>query len=153
MSLQDWKRNRLGTMPREYRYAMVNRPVGVGTAPIGVKRVDARPDSGSDHHDYARHGIAVYDRKLTDAETKQFEMAPIADADDQLVIAKAIANDLREYAAGYIEMAKEDRREFNETVAQRLQLSSVGYAPSVGDIGAFASLVLKRLQSSTESTE
>jgi hypothetical protein len=130
---------------REYRYAMVNRPPGYGTVPKGMIRTEERPREGEEHHETARNGIAVYDRPLTDEETRAYEMAPMPGGDDRLVIARAVASDMSDYAGGYLEAAKEDPRSFAEDVAHRLRDVSKGYRPSVGDMATFARMVEESL--------
>lgn len=130
-----------------YRYAMVNRPPGIGCNPKeGFVRVDDRPAKGHDHYDMARNGIAVYNRKLTDHETKQYEMAYLADGKDRDDIAKDVAEDLKDYAQGYVRRAEREPDEFVQTCLERLKDITKGYRPSVGNLNEFALLVLKHLR-------
>jgi SNF2 family DNA or RNA helicase/predicted RNA methylase len=139
--------------PSEHRYAMVNRPVSIGTAPKDFTRLEDRPAPGADHHDHARNGVAVYNRKLTDAETKQFEMAHMADGDDRAAYASTVADDMREYADAYVEMAGEDPEQFARTVADRLKRTAKGHPPSVGDMKSFAEMVRGKLSEKPEPAE
>ena len=61
-----------GALPREYRYAAVNRPPGYGAAPKGAIRIEPQPPGNS----LARHGIVVYDRPLTKEEYEGYELYP-----------------------------------------------------------------------------
>jgi 2-polyprenyl-3-methyl-5-hydroxy-6-metoxy-1,4-benzoquinol methylase len=131
---------------KEHRYAMVNRPVGISTAPKDFVRTEDRPAVGEVHHDYARNGVAVYNRKLSDAETKQYEMAHMADGDDRAEYADDVAEALKRYAEPYIEMADNEPDQFRQTVADRLKSKAKGYVPSVGDMGQFADMVRDKLR-------
>ena len=134
---------------KTFKYAMVNRPVGIGTCPKdGLIGAEERPPKGNAHYDMARNGVAVYDRKLSDRETKNFEMALMAEGQDLKAIAKDVADDMREYAQGYIDIAEGsavDRDDFVITVGNKLK-DLPYYRPSVGNIGDFANLVLKELK-------
>lgn len=134
---------------KAYRYAMVNRPVGIGTCPKdGLIGTEDRPPRGHDHYDMARNGVAIYDRKLSDHETKQFEMALMAEGADLVKIAKDIADTMRRYAKGYVDMAEgsaDDRDDFVKTVYDRTK-SMDYFTPSVGDLSKFADLVVKELK-------
>ena len=129
-----------------YRYAMVNRPVGIGCCPKDHVAIEDRPAPGKDHYEYARHGIVVYERKLTDAETKQFEMAQVVDGAERIPFAKHIASELRRYAKQYIDQSINDPVEFVSNVKERLRSGATGYPPSVGNIDSFAELVVKELR-------
>lgn len=130
----------------EYRYAMVNRPVGIGTIPRdGFLREAPRPAAGEAHHDYARNGVAVYSRKLTDSETRSFEMAYMPGHFDLMPIAVAIAAEMEEYAHRYSIIAENNPDEFNRTVARNIRETAKGYPPSVGDITEFSRIVLELL--------
>ena len=131
-----------------FKYAMVNRPVGVGTCPKdGLVSTEDRPPRGDPHHDFARNGVAVYNRKLTPKETQQFEMAFMAEGSELVLIARDVAATLRRYAKAYVEMARDpdDREQVVSTVQDRLK-NLAYYRPSVGGIGDFTELVLKELR-------
>jgi hypothetical protein len=130
-----------------YEYALVNRPAGIGCCPKDFIGVEERPKSGQDHYDMARHGSVVYDRKLTDAETKNFELAYMANGKDREDLALAVARKLQKYASGYIDMYAEDKVTFVYTVQQTLKRISLGYVPSVGPIDKFADQVYHELKS------
>jgi N12 class adenine-specific DNA methylase/tRNA1(Val) A37 N6-methylase TrmN6 len=132
---------------KEYRYAMFNRPAGIGAVPRdGFVRSEPRPNSGDEHYDYARNGIAVFNRKLTDEETKNFEMAPMVDVADRVEIASVVAADMADYGKEYVEMYATDRTDFNQRVSSGLKDTSKGYRPSVGSIDSFAKLVHAELE-------
>lgn len=62
----------------DYRYCLYNRPFSLGAQPKeGWVRCEPRPAPGEPHHELARHGIVVYDRKLTQEEERSFELPPI----------------------------------------------------------------------------
>ncbi|MDP2761590.1 MAG: hypothetical protein Q8O64_14580 [Sideroxyarcus sp.] len=138
-------------LAHEYRYAMVNRPFGLGTAPKdGYIRSEDRPAKGDEHHDYARNGVAVYNRPLTDAETKNFEMARMVDDQERDAVAEAVTDSLKKYAGGYLEMAANESDQFKQTVYERIKSTAKGYPPSVGDMNKFADMVRDRLQGKPE---
>ena len=126
----------------EYRYAMVNRPFDIGTAPKeGFVRTEDRPARDAEHFDVARHGIVVYSRELSDAETKSFELALIPSAQQLAKVAAAVAEEMREYARQYREMAETDPVEFGDLARGRAKAIATGYPVSVGDAIKFAALV------------
>ena len=129
----------------EYRYAMVNRPIGIGCCPKDIVRSEPRPPRGSVHYDLARNGVAVYSRRLTDHETKQFEMAYMVEGIDLQHLVELVAKDLMEYAAEYVELEHSDEREYVQTVYDSLKRCSAGYPPSV-DAKHFSELVLQELK-------
>ena len=140
--------------PKEYRYAMVNRPVGISTIPKdGLIRTEERPAKGTAHYDMARNGVAVFNRELTDAETKQFEMALMADADQLAKYADVVTADMQEYAEQYAEISLNDRDEFVSKVAETLKRTAEGYPVSVGDMNAFADTVAGKLSKLTQKPE
>lgn len=130
---------------KEYRYAMVNRPAGLSTVPKGFIRLEERPSAGSPHYAAARNGVVVYDRKLTDDETKKYEMSPMVDGDDLHEYADNIANEMKEYASQYVELANNDIAGFIDEVKNRISESSAGFRPSIGDINHLAELVKNKL--------
>ena len=69
--------------PAEHRYGAQYRPPGFGTVPKGMVRVDP-PLPGVPE---TRHGVAVFDRPLTDEEVRGYELAPyipLADVVDRM---------------------------------------------------------------------
>ncbi len=135
----------------QYRYALVNRPASMGAVPKVNFTVEARPPAGQPHHDTARHGIMVTDRKLTDEEIKSFELSPIADDAMLDDLAGQVAKEMSEYAAEYIETAKDDRPGFLSMVGQQIDRMTGGVRYSIGDRGALADKVLARLMKASPS--
>lgn len=132
--------------PYPYRYALVNRPADMGTIPKGVQyTVEPRPAKGQPHYDMARHGILVTERELTAEELKAFELAPLVDGKDLGTLAEAIARGMGEYAAGYLEMAKDDPEHFAGEVRDALKRASSGITYSVGDDGLLVKMVSDKL--------
>lgn len=131
---------------KEYRYAMVNRPAGLGTCPKDFVGIEDRPAKGKDHYDYARNGVVVYNRELTDQETKQYELAPMLEGKDRDDVAKSVAKDMAEYAEDYLQEAEDDFLSFVRDMSSRVKDVSRGYPPSLGDWGDFAKLVVKNLK-------
>ena len=130
---------------KEYRYAMVNRPAGLSTVPKGFIRLEERPSAGLPHYAAARNGVVVYDRKLTDDETKKYEMSPMVDGDVLHEYADNIANEMKKYASQYVKLANNDIADFIDKVKNRLSESSAGFRPSIGDINHLAELVKNKL--------
>ena len=143
----------------EYRYGLFNRPADIGTVPKGMLRVDPRPEEGvddteNDHYQTARHGVVVYDRKLTDEETKQFELSPLLsgkDLDD--AIAKTVS-ELSDYAPEYVRMAAQDREQFTTAAYNAMERSATAFKPSIGNFTEFENKVLAGLKAvkKTEKT-
>jgi hypothetical protein len=95
----------LAATGEKFRYGLMNRPLSIGTAPKGNAGFE---DAPADHKEYARHGIVIYDRRLTPAEVSQFELAPIIDGDDaRNGVADAFVQSLGEYATNYAQMSRE----------------------------------------------
>ena len=139
---------------QEHRYAMVNRPIGIGTIPKeGLIRGENRPAEGEDHHEHARNGIAVFNRKLTDAETKQYEMAHIAEGKELDSIADTVTESMKEYAAEYLEQAKEDPSYFKSAVRDHMRETAKGHLPSVGNAEKFENMVRERLESAVSTKD
>lgn len=130
----------------EFKYAMVNRPVGIGTAPKGVVRTEDRPKPNEAHYDMARNGVAVYDRKLTHEETKSFEMAHMVADDEMSEYVDVVVNALVVYANGYYEMACNKPDDFYRQVFEKLKSNVMGYVPSIADKDAFVALVKQGLR-------
>lgn len=136
----------LSDTQNRFRYAMVYRPPSLGTCPKDFIAVEPRPAVGHPHHDIARHGIVVYDRRLSDLETKNFELAFIADGHDLDVIAHKVAKAMLKYASAYIEMSEIESEQFVQTCKDVLGRTSTGFVPSIGDAKVFAQLVVKHLR-------
>ncbi|NCA72992.1 MAG: hypothetical protein EOM91_23650, partial [Sphingobacteriia bacterium] len=86
-------------MAKEFIYAAVNRPPGYATVPDGYVRVEERPEIGAPFFDIARHGFVIYERPLTDKETRSYELSPLLDEAGELAIVEAIVSESAEYAA------------------------------------------------------
>lgn len=130
----------------EYRYAMVNRPFSIGTVPKdGFMRIDARPSQDEPHHAMSRHGIAVYSRQLSDKETKDFELAPIADNAMLSELCAMVYADMVQYADGYIGMASKRWTDFQSHVMQTVNRLTTSYRVSIPNDCDFADMVLKAL--------
>lgn len=75
-----------------YRYALINRPFHIGAQPTeGFLRTEK---AESDISAYARHGVAVYDRALTDDLLSQFEMKLIPNSEKITEMIEAVATEL-----------------------------------------------------------
>ena len=132
---------------KTYRYAAVNRPPGYATVPEGYLRVDPQPARGEPFHDWARHGIVVYDRALTDAETCSYELAPLLDAGAEQALAEQVAEQYRDHADGIEDMLREGERGwFVDAALSAAEKLAKGYRPLVPDPEAFADRVLALLR-------
>ena len=130
-----------------WRYAMVNRPIGIGCCPKeGLVGSEDRPASGKPHHDMARNGVALFDRKLSDAETKSFEMALMAEGEDLREVVEGVVEKMKRYAKPYVEMAADDLNDFKSEVHDKMKGAARGYPASVGDFDAFVQSVLTELK-------
>lgn len=145
--IQALKRIAVVAASNEFRYAMTNRPVSIGTCPKDFIAVEDRPRSSSIHYAAARNGVAVYSRKLTDAETKNFEMSPMIENEDPKGLqeyVEAVLEGFGKYAARYAEDAEDDMADFEGQVYQKLKSKVKGYIPSL-DIKNLTKLVLKEI--------
>lgn len=89
----------------KYRYGLTNRPLSIGTAPKGWVATEEAP---AEHADMARHGIVVYDRRLSPEEVAKFELAPVIDGDKaRNGVAASFVESLGGYAGNYAEMVRE----------------------------------------------
>ncbi|MEX5443478.1 hypothetical protein WCE14_08925 [Acinetobacter schindleri] len=92
--------------PQQYRYALVRRAAGPGSTPsegfIGTEPGDSSIQA------YARHGVAVYDRMLTDAELEQYEMKVIPTEAELVAVVTKLAIELstHKFAPKYFEKIK-----------------------------------------------
>lgn len=85
--------------PQEYRYGAQNRPPAFAS-PKGALRVDpAVPGIPQ-----TRHGVVVYDRKLTEDDVKSYELSPHVPKEEAVA---SIASGL-EYAQEHADDARED---------------------------------------------
>jgi Defence against restriction A C-terminal len=129
-----------------YKYAMVYRPAGLGTVPRdGFIGSEERPKEGQPHYISARNGIALFNRELTDAETKAFEMASMNESDITKSI-EAVADLMKDHAAEYLELSDTDPAFFSGKVAEFHRKSAFGYPVSMGDFYAFRASVIEKLK-------
>ena len=127
---------------------MVNRPSGIGTIPRGLQyQLEARPEKGEPHHDMARHGILVTERKLTIEELRSFELAPLVEGTAIGGLAERICADgMSEYAAEYIETYRDEPEQFCRNVSDRARRLDHGVHYSIASDLDLGRLVLEALQ-------
>jgi GNAT superfamily N-acetyltransferase len=89
----------------EYRYGARNRPPGYATVPKGFIRVDPPPFPQEAR---VRHGIVVYDRRLTDEEVRGYELHPYMPLAE---IVDGVIASLGEYARDYADNVREESAE------------------------------------------
>lgn len=130
-----------------FRYGLMNRPADLGTVPRGLAyTVEPRPAAGQPHHDMARHGILVAERELTAEEVKAFELAVLVDGPEAIgALAEQVARAMGEYAAAYVEEARDDRQSFAAQVMQTVRASASGIAYSVADPELLVQSVVDKL--------
>jgi hypothetical protein len=129
-----------------YKYAMVNRPAGLGTVPRdGFIGSEERPKEGQPHYIYARNGVALFNRELTDAEKKAFELASMNESDMTKSI-EAVADSMANHAAEYLESSENDPSFFNGKVFEFHRKSATGYPVSIGDFDDFRALIVEKLK-------
>ena len=135
---------------KKHSYALVNRPAGIGAIPANIESYEVlpRPDPGMPHHDMARHGVLVTQRALTQDELRNFELAPIVDADMLNTISDKIDAAMGEYAEQYVEQSQEEPKTFVGAVLERLRSTGDGvrYSMSSADEEDLVRLVKERLQ-------
>lgn len=131
----------------EFRYALVNRPPGIGCVPRGLTfTVEPRPEAGQPHHAHARHGILVSERALTGDELRSFELAPLVDGDALQLMAEKIASGrMGDYAAEYVRAHEDDPDTFRRGVLDSVGKVEHGVAQSIGDEDALVAAVLRCL--------
>jgi Defence against restriction A C-terminal len=132
-------------MSQIFKYAMVNRPAGLGTVPRdGFIGSEERPKEGWPHYIYARNGVALFSRELTDVETKSFELASMNEADISKSV-RAVADLMSNHAAEYLNASENDPSFFNGKVFEFHRKSAIGYPVSIGDFDAFRGAVIASL--------
>lgn len=95
------------TEPRAPRYALVMRPAGIGTLPLGLRySVEPRPVAGRPHHGLARHGILCPERELTADEMNSYEIGLLVDDPAELVDSAAAA--LSDYAEDLVDLVESE---------------------------------------------
>lgn len=131
-----------------WRYALVNRPVGIGAVPPEYASVADQPAAGQPYSGVARNGIISYDRPLTDKEIADFELKLIPTHADLDALAVTVADKMSGYAAQYLEMSAEDPDTYAKQVRMvaRKNLTGVAY-PEGEDLTYFNLAINARLQS------
>lgn len=139
------KMKNLTEAKNQYRYGMVNRPVGGGTAPAGWVAVEDRPkDKKHPLYELARHGILVYDRELTEAEVTNFELAYLPKNDD--VIVAKVAKALGKYAKRVFDLAQKDRKTAEGAIMQKAEKEKFGRYLVLVEPDKFMDKVLKAIK-------
>lgn len=140
---------------RKFRYALRNRPAGIGAVPPGQAGLLPRPPESDPYYEYARHGIITYDTALNDEQISQFELLYLPRADEYPELAKNFAADaLGTYAQQYIEMAAEDPDTFEKTVRIKFRNSLPNVAYPLGEMKAtFLADVVSALQAMVQPPE
>ena len=129
-----------------FRYALVNRPADFASLPKGLTyTVEPAPHAGEPHSFYARHGILVTERELTEGEVKAFELAPLIEGDDLGALATRVAEAMQEYANSYVEMAEKDPIAFRNAVIEAVDSAASGIRYSVGDPDLLRQMVRDKL--------
>lgn len=130
-----------------WRYALVNRPVGIGAVPPEYALVADQPAEGQPYSGVARNGIISYDRPLTDKEIADFELKLIPMHADLDALALTVADKMSDYAAQYLEMSAEDPDTYAKQVRMvaRKNLTGVAY-PEGEDLTYFNQAIDARLQ-------
>lgn len=130
-----------------WRYALVNRPVGIGAVPPEYASVADQPAAGEPYSGIARNGIISYDRPLTDKEVADFELKLIPTHADLDALAATVAEKMSDYAAQYLEMSAEDPDTYAKQVRMvaRKNLTGVAY-PEGDDLTYFNNAINARLQ-------
>ncbi|MBM0749019.1 hypothetical protein JJB79_16640 [Pantoea eucrina] len=130
-----------------WRYALVNRPAGIGAVPPNFAAVADQPAAGEPYSGVARNGIISYDRPLTDKEIADFELKLIPTHADLDALAATVAEKMSDYAAQYLEMSEEDPDTYAKQVRMvaRKQLTGVAY-PEGKDEAYFTGAIKAALQ-------
>ncbi|MDU3784019.1 MAG: hypothetical protein E7G42_01280 [Serratia marcescens] len=130
-----------------WRYALVNRPAGIGAVPPNFAAVADQPAAGEPYSGVARNGIISYDRPLTDKEIADFELKLIPTHADLDALAAIVAEKMSDYAAQYLEMSEEDPDTYAKQVRMvaRKQLTGVAY-PEGEDEAYFTGAIKTMLQ-------
>ncbi|MDJ0023674.1 head protein [Pantoea eucrina] len=130
-----------------WRYALVNRPAGIGAVPPNFAAVTDQPAAGEPYSGVARNGIISYDRPLTDKEIADFELKLIPTHADLDALAATVAEKMSDYAAQYLEMSEEDPDTYAKQVRMvaRKQLTGVAY-PEGEDEAYFTGAIKAALQ-------
>ena len=127
----------------KYRYGLMNRPAGLGAVPKGNFTLEPQLTSSTGRA-ISRHGVIVYDRKLTEEEIYGFELCVIAESDTLKDVMLKISTDMSDYAAEYVDMMRDDRAGFHEAVDSAL-LRCKKYRIFIEDMSSFCNSVFSRL--------
>jgi hypothetical protein len=96
-------------------YGVRSRPVSFATVPKGYTSFQTHPDFP--------HGTVTYDHALSDDQVDSYELVLIPTDRQIQEFASVLADDLREYKDEYLEMAREDPRDFNAAIGSRMRAS------------------------------
>ena len=137
-----------GIQAKKFRYAMVNRPAGLGTISKGLcYSVEPRPLKGEAHFDMARHGVLVSDRELTGEELLSFEIGVIVDGEQMDVLAERIlSGGMSDYPAEYLQSAADDASMFKRGVLLAASRIEKGVMYSIGDADRLVATVVRLLE-------
>lgn len=137
----------------EFRYALVNRPAGIGCVPRGLSYdVRPRPNAGEAHHAMARHGVMVTRRPLTNEELAQFEIAPMVSVESMPALAKRLmVGSLGWCAREYLDVRADDPEVFRQGVLQSLERLDRGVRWSIESEGALLDVVAAELSKAVEA--
>ncbi|NDO81516.1 hypothetical protein CJP72_12290 [Citrobacter sp. NCU1] len=135
----------------KYRYALVNRPAGIGAVPAGQTAILAAPAQDDKYGRVARHGFIEYDHKLTEQEASNFELKLIPTQADLDALAKDVASDsMGRYAEQYVEMAETDAKMFDSQVKLNAKKIAPNMAyPEGDDLAYFLGQVKAELANQT----
>lgn len=119
--------------PQGFRYALVNRPAGIGAVPDG--QIAILPKDESDpYSQYARNGVIVYPQKLSEEQMSQYELKYLPTQAEYPQYAEQLAQGaLSEYAEQYIELAKDDANTFTKNVSLQFKKAFPNVAYPLGD--------------------
>lgn len=136
-----------------WRYALVNRPAGVGAVPPNFISVSDQPALGQPYSGVARNGVITYDRKLSDKEISDFELKLIPTHGDLDAMAATVAERMGNYASEYLEMANDDPDTYTKQVRMlaRKEVPNVAY-PEGDDVAYFNNAVKAALQNFANSS-
>ncbi|WP_241613277.1 head protein [Rosenbergiella epipactidis] len=134
------------TPPEGFRYALVNRPAGIGAVPDGQIAILPKDDNDP-YSQYARNGVIVYPEKLTDEQMSQYELKYLPTQADYQQYAEQLAQGrLGEYAEQYLELAKEDVSTFTKNVSLQFKKTFPNVAYPLGsDVNVFMTDVIAAL--------
>ncbi|WP_168174367.1 head protein [Tatumella sp. OPLPL6] len=134
------------TQPEGFRYALVNRPAGIGAVPDGQIAILPKDDNDP-YSQYARNGVIVYPEKLTDEQMSQYELKYLPTQADYQQYAEQLAQGrLGEYAEQYLELAKEDVNTFTKNVSLQFKKAFPNVAYPLGsDVNVFMTDVIAAL--------